>query len=266
MTASLSLETQFDMTGKVAVVTGGGSGIGRATCLALAAQGCKVVVADLNSAGAHATVARLPDSAAASAVAVDVSEPDGSVKLAEETMQRYERLDVLVNCAGIYPSRPVLDVDEAHWDAVIDVNLKGTFFSSQACAREMIAGGRGGAIVNVASLRGIRPDQAVSVYSVSKAGVISLTTSFAQALAEFDIRVNAVAPGAIYTEATEAASKALMFGSGDSLEEWQERFTRRVPLHRFGQPDEVARSITFLASDASSYITATVLSIDGGGY
>jgi NAD(P)-dependent dehydrogenase (short-subunit alcohol dehydrogenase family) len=261
-----NISSRFDFHGKVAVVTGGGSGIGRATCEQLVAQGSAVVVADLNLENANATVERVGGAEFARAVEVDVRHPAGGVAAAAAAMTNFHRLDVLVNCAGVYPSKPVLDVDEEHWDLVIDVNQKGTFFASQACARAMIESGNPGAIVNIASLRGLQADQAVVTYSASKAAVISLTRSFAQALAPHSIRVNVVAPGAIYTEATEQASKALMNDTDLTIEEWQELFTRRVPLHRFGQPYEVADAIVFLASDASSYMTGSVLSIDGGGY
>ena len=158
----------------------------------------------------------------------------------------------------------MLDVDETHWDQIMDTNLKGTFFTSQACARAMATLGDGGAIVNVASLRGVRANKGVAVYAASKAGVISLTTSFAQALAENGIRVNAVAPGVVATEATEQASRGLMRST--TVEQWQEDFKRTIPLQRFGDPDEVADAVVYLASDVSSYVTGTVLAIDGGGY
>ncbi|HEY4334140.1 MAG TPA: SDR family oxidoreductase [Ilumatobacteraceae bacterium] len=256
---------KFDLTGRVAVVTGAGSGIGRGTALALRALGCTIVVGDLDLAKGEITVEQLGGPDAACAIELDVTDPASCAALAEATIARYGRLDFLVNSAGVYPSRPVLDVDEAHWDLIIDVNLKGTFFMSQACARAMVAAGNGGSIVNISSWRGLHADKAVSVYSASKAGVISLTVSMAQALAEHRVRVNVVAPGVIYTEATDQASKALS-QTGVSVKQMQEEFAKTIPLQRFGLPSDVADAVAFLVSDASTYMTGSVVSVDGGGY
>jgi 3-oxoacyl-[acyl-carrier protein] reductase/2-deoxy-D-gluconate 3-dehydrogenase len=240
------------LAGKTAVVTGAASGIGRAVALRLAAAGAAVVAVDLDAAGAEATAAAC---ATAIGLAGDVRDWATGEAAAEAAIVRFGGLDILVNGAGLYPSGAALDLDEAHWDQLLDVNLKGAMILSQACGRRMRDQDRGGAIVNVASIQGLRPKACKAAYASSKAGLIALTQVLAQELAPHAVRVNAVAPGPVLTEGAAAA------GGSEAA---RDAYVARLPLGRFGTPDEVAVAVQFLASPAAGWITGATLVIDGG--
>jgi NAD(P)-dependent dehydrogenase (short-subunit alcohol dehydrogenase family) len=246
----------MDLGGRAAIVTGGGSGIGRAICLRLAGAGASVVVADVDPDGAAMTV-KLIEEAGGSGRAVstvaDVRSPRDAAAVAQFCVDSYGRLDILVNNAGLYPHSPVLETDEEFWDRVQDINVKGTFLFSQACARVMAAAGTGGNIVNLASRQAYRPGAGLAHYGASKAAVVSLTQSLALELGRSGIRVNAVAPGPIPHENVDRGS-----------EEQQNAYLARLPLGRFGTPDDIARAVQFIVSDAASYMTGATLVIDGG--
>jgi 3-oxoacyl-[acyl-carrier protein] reductase/2-deoxy-D-gluconate 3-dehydrogenase len=174
-------------------------------------------------------------------------------------VDRFGRLDVLVNCAGLYPSSPALDLDEAHWDGLLDVNLKGAMAVSQACARRMRDLGHGGAIVNIASIQALRPKPGKAAYAASKAGLIALTQVLAQELAAHGVRVNALVPGPVLTEGAAAAGAGLA-----DAEAARAAYVSRLPLGRFGTPDEIAVAAHFLASPAAGWITGAALVVDGG--
>ncbi len=254
----------MDFTGAVAVVTGGGHGIGEAICRRLAQAGADLVVVDADETGARRVAGELAaPPRRAIPVCGDVRSPDTASRAVAAAVDELGRLDVLVNCAGIYPSTPVLDVTEQQWDDVIDVNLKGTFLFSQEAARAM-AGSGGGVIVNMASRAGLRARPGVVAYSAAQAGVVVLTQGLALELAEHGIRVNAVAPGPVATEQTAAAAVAKVAGSGKAPEQWQDDYRSRIPLRRFAEADEVALAVVWLASPASSFVTGTVITVDGG--
>jgi len=246
------------LAGKVALVTGAGSGIGRAVVARLAAAGASVVAADLDEASAQTAAAAL-SAAGAHAVAVggDVRDWSTGEALAQAALSRFGALDILVNCAGLFPSGPALELDEAHWDLLLDVNLKGALHVSQACGRRMRDLGQGGAIVNIASIQGLRPRAGKAAYASSKAGLIALTQVLAQELAPHGVRVNAVAPGPVVTEGAATAG-------GEGSEAARAAYIARLPLGRFGTPDEIAVAVHFLASPASSWMTGATLVIDGG--
>lgn len=256
--------TLMNLAGAVAVVTGGARGIGEAICRRLAQAGADLVVVDSDEAGARRVAGEVASGPRrAVPVSGDVRDPDTASRAVRAALHDLGRLDVLVNCAGIYPATRVLDLTEQQWDTVIDVNLKGTFLFSQEAARAMAASG-GGVIVNLASRAGLRARPGVVAYSAAKAGVVVLTQGLALELAEHGIRVNAVAPGPVDTNQSAAAALAKTAGTAATAKQWQDDYRSRVPLRRFAQPDEIALSVLFLASPASSFITGTVVTVDGG--
>jgi len=250
--------TQNRFAGKIAVVTGGGGEIGRATAKRLAAEGATVVAVDLNLQPAEETAAAITESGGKSwAWQTDVSRRDQVEAMANKVFRRHGRIDVLCNIAGIAPPAPFLETTDENWDATINVNLKGVFFCSQIVARLMVAGQIQGNIVNMASTNGLVGETGLVAYNASKFGVVGLTMTAAIELAPHKIRVNAVAPGMIRTKLSQAVLDA-----DPSLA--QTYFRDKIPMSRFGEPDEVAAAAAFLASDDASYITGHTLVIDGG--
>ncbi|ASW03402.1 SDR family NAD(P)-dependent oxidoreductase [Paraburkholderia aromaticivorans] len=240
---------------RVALVTGGASGIGWATARALAAQGYRVAVADLHRDAARHRIEEL-DGAGHFAIGADVSSESDVVAMIGDIMSACGRLDVLVNNAGIgEQAKPTVQQSVAAFDTLIGIHLRGTFLASREAAKTMLAQGRG-AIVNLCSIAGLSGIPQRNAYGAAKAGIAAMTRSMACEWAREGIRVNAVAPGYV---ATELAQKLAKNGQIDlpSIE-------RRTPMGRLAHPDEVAQAIVFLASDAASYITGAVLSVDGG--
>ncbi|GAB4363691.1 MAG: SDR family oxidoreductase [Kiloniellaceae bacterium] len=245
----------FDLSGKAAIVTGASSGLGRHAALTLAAAGAKVAVAarrleplvelqqQIAALDARAIPLRL-DVADAASVA-------DCVKAAETELGP---ISILVNNAGIADSKPALEVSEADWDRVLDTNLKGAWLMAQAVAEHMTRLGHGGAIVNVASILGLAGSGQVPAYCASKGGLVNLTRALAAEWARHGIRVNALAPGYIETDLNRAF---LTSPAGEGIR-------KRVPLKRFGTPEDLDGALLLLASDAGRYITGSVLTVDGG--
>ncbi|MGA8368635.1 MAG: SDR family NAD(P)-dependent oxidoreductase [Acidimicrobiales bacterium] len=259
------IDRWLDLSGRGAIVTGAGSGIGRAISLRLAEAGAAVVVADIDEDGAAATVDRIK-SAGWRAVAqpADVRNPEAARAAASRVVDEFGRLDILVNNAGLYPRSPVFETSEEMWDLVVDINLKGTFLFSQACARIMVDIGNGGSIINLASKQALRGSANLAHYAASKAGVIMFTQSLAIELGPENVRVNAIAPGPVATEGGKGAGFAQVAGTSQSVDEVRDAYLKKIPLRRFSDPDDIARVALFLASDAASLMTGTVVVVDGG--
>ena len=246
------------MENKVVIVTGGGSGIGRATCYRLRQEGARVVVADRNQAGAEETRGLMEGNDENSAVSVvDVSRSAQVEQMVAETVSKFGRLDGLVNGAAILIRTPPLaEVEDVDWDLTMDTNLKGLFYCCKYAIPAMLEHG-GGSIVNIASMSGVRGVAYSVPYAVSKAGVIHLTKVAAAQYTHQGVRVNCIAPGGIDTPQ--------MRGSTASAETFEERNVEH-PMGRVGRPDEVANLITWLASEEASYVSGSTYIIDGGAW
>ncbi len=253
-----SLAELSTLSGRVAVVTGGASGIGLATCARLGEAGATVLLADIDgSAAAQAAAGLRP---VAKAHHVDVSDASSVSALAERALGDCGRLDIWVNSAGVFPVTPLAEITETIWSRVVDVNLRGTLYGAQAAARAMIAGGRGGVIVNIASTAAYRADgPGVAHYVASKFGVRGLTQSLAVELGPHGIRVLGVAPTVTLTPGLERERSALE-SAGFSLDE----LGPRLPLGRVAVPDDIARVVVFCASDLSLLMTGSTLAVDAG--
>jgi 3-oxoacyl-[acyl-carrier protein] reductase len=243
-----------ELEGRVALVTGGSRGIGAAVCAELGAAGATVVVNYARSSDAADAVVAAIDAAGGTARALqgDIASADGATGLVETVESDVGPIAILVNNAGITRDNLIMKLDEDDWRSVIDTNLAGAFFTCRAVARPMLKR-RAGAIVNMSSVVGVHGNAGQTNYAASKAGLIGLTKSLAKELGGRGIRVNAIAPGYIATELTDALPEAARQAILDS-----------TPLKRLGDPVDVARAVRFLASDAASFITGDVLAVDGG--
>ena len=253
------------LAGKVAIVTGGGSGIGRAICRRIAADGAKVVVADYDIDGANAVAAEIAAGGGeAVGVAVDVRDVPQTERMVAQAVERFGRVDILVNNAGVFRMAPVLETTEAIWDFNVDVNCKGVLFCAQAAARQMIAQGGGGKIVNLSSQAGRRGEPLVLAYCASKAAVISMTQSMALAFAPHGITVNAVAPGIVDTPMWDVVDREFAKYEGLAPGAARKRAVDAIPIGRIEQPEDVANAVAFLVSPDADYITQQTLNVDGG--
>jgi NAD(P)-dependent dehydrogenase (short-subunit alcohol dehydrogenase family) len=242
----------YDLSGKTALVTGASSGLGAHFSGVLARAKARVILAARRVEQLEQVAKSLPESErdVVTVMGMDVS----SAESIGAALGSLGQLDIVVNNAGIVRNAAALDQSEDDWDAVIDTNLKGAFLVSRAAARIMIAGGRGGSIINIASILGLRQSSTVLPYAVSKAGLIQMTKVLALELARFDLRVNALAPGYF---ATELNSEFWRSPPGEAL-------VRRIPQRRLGQMSDLDGPLLMLCSEASRYMTGVVIPVDGG--
>ena len=244
----------FDLTGKVAIVTGSNTGLGAGMAMALAAAGCDIVGANRSdpaetASRVEAVGRRFVD------VRADLSSLEPIDRIVDAAMDTFGRLDILVNNAGIIRRCDALEFSEADWDAVIDVNLKGVFFLSQAVARQFVQQGGRGKIINVASMLSFQGGIRVPSYTASKSGVLGLTRLLANEWAGRGINVNAIAPGYMETDNTAQLRED---------RQRSEEILARIPAGRWGVPDDLAGAVVFLASAASDYVHGHTLAVDGG--
>lgn len=247
---------------KVALVTGGARGIGRAIAEALAEEGAQIIVADLDEEGAAALAVQI--GCQSFSVRLDVGAIDGIEGTILKAAERTGRIDILINNAGIFDMAPLLEVTPQSFERLFQVNVKGMFFVLQAVARLMVRGGLGGSIINIASQAGRRGEAASAIYAATKAAVISLTQSAALALIKDQIRVNAIAPGVIDTEMWARVDALYSHQFGLPLGEKKREVGLAVPYGRMGHPSEVAAAAVFLASNQAEYIVGQTLNVDGG--
>jgi 3-oxoacyl-[acyl-carrier protein] reductase len=244
---------QVDLTGRVALVTGAARGLGRCFAVDLAAAGAKVACVDINAETLAETISSIQAAGgAAHPIAGDVTNSQRVDEVVAEVVQLWGGLDILVNNAGITRDNLIMRMKDDQWDAVLNINLKGTFLFTRAASRPLCKS-KFGRIINIASVSGLMGNPGQANYSASKAGVIGLTRTISRELAGRSVTVNAVAPGFIATEMTAKL--------GDDV---LEKIKEEIPLKRLGLPQDVSDAVLFLASDAAEFITGHVLTVDGG--
>ena len=252
----MSFQPMFDLSGKVALITGASRGIGEAIALAYSQAGAKVVLASRKQADLDRVAEKIRETAGGVlAMAAHTGEMRAITAVVEKAAEMYGGIDVVVNNAATNPHfGPILTAEDSHWDKILDVNVKGYFRVVKACVESMQARG-GGKVINISSVAGLEPQPMMGVYSVSKAAVLMLTRVLAAELAPDNIQVNAIAPGFVKTRFSAAL--------------WQnpqinDAILKRVPQKRMADPDEIAGLAVYLASPASSFVTGSIFSIDGG--
>lgn len=239
--------------GNTALITGGGRGIGRCIALQLSQAGVKVVVTGRTESTLAGTVAEIEAlGGEAYAVAGSVADPADAQRMVDASLERFGRIDLLVNNAGVTRDSLLLRLSQENWQEVLDINLTGTFNMTKSVARPMVKQ-KGGRIINITSIIGVVGNAGQSNYAASKAGIIGFTKSIARELASRNITVNAIAPGYIETDMTAELSGEL-----------KEAMTKQIPVQRIGQPEDVAGVVLFLASPGAGYITGQVICVDGG--
>lgn len=245
------------LAGRVAIVTGGAMGNGRGMALGLARAGADLVIADIDAPTAEQATCAEARALGRQAIAVstDVSNRSSVEAMVGATLAQYGHVDVLVNNAGVTARFDLLELPEEEWDRVLGINLKGVFLCTQAAARAMVASGNGGSIINISSTAATRGVPYSAHYSASKGGVELFTRAAARALARHRIHVNAIAPGVMETPLL----RSFLDEAGQ-----RERYEQSIPLGRIGQPEDLVGAVIFLASDASAFVTGTVIHVDGG--
>jgi len=244
----------MQLSGQAALVTGGGTGIGRAICLALAAQGAKVAVANRSSIAAAQAVADEIIASGGQAIALqgDVSKAADADNFIQQVLTSFGALDIVVNNAGTTRDTLLMRMSEEDWDAVLDTNLKGTFLVTRAAIRPMMKA-RHGKIINISSVMGLVGNPGQANYSASKAGIIGFTRTIAKEVGSRGIQVNVVAPGFIETAMTDALKPEL-----------KDTVIKQIPAGRLGNPDDVAKVVAFLCTSGADYITGQTITVDGG--
>jgi NAD(P)-dependent dehydrogenase (short-subunit alcohol dehydrogenase family) len=261
ITAGVDFKKLFDLSGRIALITGAGAGFGEAIALGMAEYGCDVAAADLNLEAAQRTAAQVAERGRRSmAIRVDVSNPEEIGAMADATVRELGTIDILVNSAGISQHTPALELAVESWDKVLDVNLRGTFLCCAAAGRVMVPKRRG-TIINFSSIAGVvGMGRGNNSYCASKGGVNALTKQLAVEWASHGIRVNAIAPCQFLTPGLREVMADKQFDPEKLMQTW----TSGIPLGRVGEPYEMVGPALFLASDASSMVTGIVLPVDGG--
>jgi 2-deoxy-D-gluconate 3-dehydrogenase len=255
-----TIQQLFNFLGKTVIVTGGSMGIGYGIVLRFLEAGANVVISDIDEVGKQKAEDLVKQGHKVIFVKTDVSSEQEVKNLVAETLKQFGSLDILVNNAGIYPQKPVLEMDLELWEKIQAVNQRSVFLCSREAAKVMIEKGKGN-IVNIASIDSLHPSMVgLAAYDTSKHGVWGFTKNFALEVAGKGIRVNAIAPGGITTEGVTK----MMGGESEQTKAAIKQFAERVPLGRFGEPDDIAMAAVFCASDASAYMTGEILVIDGG--
>lgn len=249
------IQNQFDLTGKVAIVTGATKGLGYGMALALAQAGADIVVASRTPSECEKVAAEIQAMGRrALPVPTDVSGLDSINSLVDTVIEQMQTIDILINNAGTAITKPALELREEDWDGVLDLNLKGVFFLAQAVGKQMVKQGFG-KIINIASAYGLVADVNVLPYIASKAGVIMMTKALAVEWARYNVNVNSVCPGYVITSMNEE-----VLGNPKV----SEKFLKRIPKGRFGNSEEIAGAVVYLASEASAYATGANIVVDGG--
>jgi 3-oxoacyl-[acyl-carrier protein] reductase len=250
----MSETVKLPLEGRIAIVTGAARGIGKTIAETLAKRGANIIVADLRAEQAVATAQEIATVTGRKTLALsaDVSKTESAREMVEKAIAEFGRVDILVNNAGVTRDNLIMRMEEADWDLVIDINLKGAWNCSKAVIRQMMKQ-RYGRVVNIASVSGLAGQAGQTNYSASKAGLVGMTKALAREVASRQITVNAVAPGFIPTALTQ-----------DLPTDLKEASLKMIPLGRWGTPEEIAYAVAFLASDDAAYITGHVLSVDGG--
>jgi NAD(P)-dependent dehydrogenase (short-subunit alcohol dehydrogenase family) len=255
-----SIEELISLNGRNAVVTGGARGLGKAIARRLAEAGASVMIGDIDEAGASSAAAEIAGDVTSSVMSarIDVAHADCIAEVANLTAEAFGGIDLWVNNAGVFPRINLRDMTEESWDEVMNVNLRGVLMGCREAANHMIASGKGGTIVNIASTAGFRgTGEGLSSYVGSKHGVVGITRQLALELAPHRIRVLGIAPSVVVTEGVRASRETAQ-ASGS------EQFTFQCPLGRLGVPDDIARVVLFCASDLSIYMTGATLPVDAG--
>jgi 3-oxoacyl-[acyl-carrier protein] reductase len=246
------------LEGKVAIVTGAASGIGRGIAQMFAAEGARVLVTDVDESEGQATVAHIRETGGeARFVRVDVSQAEDAAQMVAATLAAWQRVDILVNNAGIIRVGAVTETTEADWDVVMRIDLKGVFLCSRAALPVMVAAGKG-VIINIASVGGLLPAQELAAYATAKAGVVHLSRQMANDYARHGIRVNCICPGTIITPMHD------IFYTPETREETLAEWAQTRPLQMVGAPQDIAYAAVYLASEEARFVTGCVLPVDGG--
>ena len=256
----------LNLSGKVAIITGGAKGIGLGIAYRLAEARASVVIADLNKEEADKAAAEIAAKGwKAKGIAADVSSEEDVQRLVGEAVSDFGSVDILVNNAGIYPNIPVSKMTLSDFEKVLAVNLKGVFLCTKYVSEQMIKKGKGGKIINITSIDALHPSSVgLAHYDASKHGVWGFTKNVALELAPHKIWVNAIAPGGILTPGVEKLQKDMPVPQGVDMSKILESFLAKIPMQRLGEPDDIGKVALFLASDMSSYMTGSQIVVDGG--
>ena len=252
------------LEGKIAIITGGAKGIGRAFCERFVAEGARVIIADIDKDAAEVLSEILGDTACS--VHLDVRCQESINEMIKQTKQQFGPPSILINNAALFTLAPITDISKEDYHKVFSVNVEGTLFTMQAVARDMIASGTRGAIINMASQAGRRGEALVGAYCATKAAVISLTQSAGLGLIEHGINVNAISPGVVDTDMWDEVDALFAKYENLAIGQKKEIVGKAVPYGRMGRPDDLTGAAVFLASDEADYIVAQTLNVDGGNW